>query len=83
MCRLTIKLPESMKDFIVQQAAKGGFKSESEYLQTLVVEAQNRQAQQELEEKLVEGLNSPLSPMTPADWSELKREIQDLGHNFK
>ncbi len=72
---LTISLPASLKEFIDEQTCKGGFGSESEYVQTLIQEAQVREAQRELEAKLIEGLKSPRSPMTPADWDALKQEI--------
>ncbi len=75
MSNITINLPEGMKDFIVEQTAKGGFLSEGDYLQNLVREAQLREARQELEAKLIQGLDSPLSPMTPDDWTDLQQQV--------
>lgn len=69
---LTISLPVSLKEFIDEQTCKGEFGSESEYIQSLIHEAQVREAKRELEAKLIDGLKSPRSPMTSADWDALK-----------
>jgi antitoxin ParD1/3/4 len=76
-------LPDSMKHFVEEQIAKGGFRSESEYLQVLIREAQIREAKQELEAKLLEGLQSPVSPMTPTDWVELKQQVLERSPELK
>jgi antitoxin ParD1/3/4 len=75
MTTLTISLPDSMKLFIEEQTSKGGFHSESEYVQALIQDAQLRAARQELEAKLLAGVRSPVSPLTPADWAELRRRV--------
>ncbi len=75
MSNITLNLPDSLKTFVAEQTAKGGFKSESDYLQTLVRQAQIRGAQKDLEIKLLQGLESPLSPMAPSDWEDLKQEL--------
>jgi Arc/MetJ-type ribon-helix-helix transcriptional regulator len=75
MSNITLNLPDSLKTFVAEQTAKGGFKSEGDYLQTLVRQAQIREAKQDLETKLLRGLESSRSPMSPADWEELKQEI--------
>jgi antitoxin ParD1/3/4 len=75
MSNITLTLPDSLKTFVAEQTAKGGFKSEGDYLQALVRQAQIRHAQQDLETKLLQGLESSLSPMTASDWEELKQEV--------
>ena len=75
MSNITLNLPDSLKTFVAEQTAKGGFKSEGDYLQTLVRQAQIREAKQVLETKLLRGLESSKSPMSPADWEELQQEI--------
>ena len=73
MATITISLPDPLKAFIDAQVAKGSFGSPSEYLQQLVQEARKREAYDDwLEERLLEGLNSPVSEMTAADWQELR-----------
>jgi antitoxin ParD1/3/4 len=75
MTTMNISLPEEMKTFIEAQMATEGFASASEYLRTLIREAQKRQAKQSLEEKFREALESgPATPMTKEDWAALRRE---------
>lgn len=75
MTTMNISLPDEMKAFVEAQMAQEGFASASEYLRALIREAQKRQARQELEAKLLEGLQSPASEMTDADWSALRERI--------
>lgn len=75
MTTMNISLPEEMKVFIDAQIAREGYASASEYLRSLIREAQRRQARQDLEAKLLEGLQSPASAMTDADWAGLRERI--------
>jgi Arc/MetJ-type ribon-helix-helix transcriptional regulator len=79
MTTLHLSLPEPLKHFVEEQTAKGGFRSESDYLQSLVSEAQQR----EVEKQLLEGLASPASPMTPDDWADLRRQIIERSPELK
>lgn len=75
MTTINISLPDEMKEFIETQVSHEGYTSASEYLCTLIREAQKRQARQELEAKLLEGLHSSASEMTDTDWSALREGI--------
>lgn len=75
MASVQISLSEPLKLFVEEQTAKGGFPSESEFVQALIQEAQRRVARQELEAKLLAGVRSPVSPLTDADWAELRQQI--------
>jgi antitoxin ParD1/3/4 len=77
MTTMNISLPDEMKAFIETQMSQEGYASASEYLRTLIREAQKRQAKQELEVKLLEGLQSPASEMTDGDWSALRERIYE------
>ena len=58
--------------------AEEGHASASEYLRSLIREAQRRRARQELEGKFREALESgPATPMTAAVWSALRQEARD------
>jgi antitoxin ParD1/3/4 len=82
MTRLNISLPEAMKEFVEEQVRSGGYATPSDYVQTLIREAQVRAAKQELENKLIEGLESgPATPMTTEDWEELKRRVWEREKN--
>ena len=71
---MNISLPDPMKDFIETQAAKEGFGSVSEYLRSVMRELQKRKAREELESKLLEGLQGPAVEMTRADWDSIEQE---------
>jgi antitoxin ParD1/3/4 len=76
MTTMNISLPEDMKAFIEGQMAAEGYASASEYLRTLIREAQKRRAKQALEEKFREALESgPATAMTREDWDELDRRV--------
>lgn len=77
MTTMNISLPEEMKAFIEAQTAQEGHASASDYLRSLVREAQKRRARQELDAKLLEGLQSPAGEMTRADWDALRKRIDE------
>ena len=77
MMTMNISLSDEMKAFIEAQVAKEGYASVSEYLRAVIRDVQKRQAKQELEAKLLEGLQSPASEMTEADWSALRQRVLD------
>jgi antitoxin ParD1/3/4 len=72
---MNISLPESMKQWVEQQAARRGYGTVSEYFRSLLREEQERLLRQQVEENLHAALNSGEStPMTPSDWKRLRRE---------
>ena len=76
MTTMNISLPESLRTFVEQRAATG-YGSASEYIRTLLREAQMRSTQSHLEQLLLEGLNSgPSESWTADDWAELRRHIR-------
>lgn len=77
MATMNISLPDEMKAFVEGRMAQEGCASASEYLRALIRDAQKRQAKQELEAKLLEGLQSPASEMTDSDWSALRERIYE------
>ncbi len=58
MSNINISLPESMKAFIDEQVAQGGYGSVSKYLQELITQDQKRKMQEHIEELLIAGLES-------------------------
>jgi len=72
---LHVSLSEPLKQFVEEQTAKGGFGSESDFVQSLIQNAQRQAARQELEAKLLAGVRSPVSPMTDDDWADLRQRI--------
>jgi antitoxin ParD1/3/4 len=72
MKSMNISLPEPMKQFVDVQVSTGRYSSASEYVRELIRADERRRAQDQLEAKLLEGLNSAETEMTPADWADLR-----------
>ena len=74
MQSMNISLPDLLKQFVDGQIAQGRYSSASEYVRELIRADEKRKAEEQLEAKLLEGLNSAESALTPADWSALRKE---------
>ena len=74
MQRMNISLPDPLKQFVDGQIAQGRYSSVSEYMRELIRADEKRKAEEHLEAKLLEGLNSPESELTPAEWSAIRKE---------
>ncbi len=74
MTTMNISLPDEMRAFIEAEMAQEGYASASEYFRSLVREVQKRKARQELEVKLLEGLQGPSVEMTREDWESIRSE---------
>ncbi len=75
MTSMNISLPEPLKLFVEEQVNKGGYSTASEYLRELIRDAQRRRDRQQLDAKLLDGLQSPSSAMTAEDWRSLRERI--------
>ena len=73
MTTLNISLPESMREFISEQVAKGGYSTTSEYIRHLIRQELERVAKIQLETLLLEGLDSGESIEITDEWWEQKR----------
>ncbi len=78
MATMNISLPDAMKSFVEDQAAKRGFETVSEYVRSILREVQERHAERErIDALLLEGLNSgPPEPMTDQDWDFIRSEAR-------
>ena len=74
MQSMNISLPDPLKQFVDGQIALGRYSSVSEYVRELIRADEKRKAEEQLEAKLLEGLNSAESELTPADWSAIRKE---------
>lgn len=78
MTSLNISLPEPLRDWIEAQIKRGRYGNASEYLRELIRRDQERQAQERLEELLLEGVKSgSASPLTKQDWAELRVDVAE------
>jgi antitoxin ParD1/3/4 len=71
---MNISLPDPLKQFVDGQIAQGRYSSASEYVRELIRADEKRKAEEQLEAKLLEGLDGPESKLTPADWTAIRNE---------
>jgi putative addiction module CopG family antidote len=74
MDAIQITLTEDMWSFVEKQVASGGFATPEVYVRSLLESERRRKAMAELEVLLLEGVESPVSEMTQADWDEIRRK---------
>ncbi len=74
MQSMNISLPEPLKHFVDGQISTGRYSSASEYVRELIRADEKREANEQLEAKLLEGLSSAESELTPADWRAIRQE---------
>jgi len=73
MTTVNISVPDSMRAFIDEQVAKGGYSTTSEYIRQLLRQEAERVAQVRLETLLLEGLDSGEPIEINDDWWQQKR----------
>jgi antitoxin ParD1/3/4 len=77
MDTMNIALPETMKEFVQRQVAKGDYSSASEYIRNLIRADEKEKARAALESEILKGLQSGgSSPMTDQDWREIRGEVR-------
>lgn len=74
MQSMNISLPDPLKQFVDGQISTGRYSTVSEYVRELIRADEKRKAEEQLEAKLLEGLNSAASKLTAADWSAIRKE---------
>jgi antitoxin ParD1/3/4 len=80
MAALNISLPDALHEFIESQVADGGYGTASEYISTLVREAQRQKARERVEALLLEGINSGEPIEVNAEYWEEKHCRLREGH---
>lgn len=78
MQTMNISLPDPLKQFVDGQIALGRYSSVSEYVRELIRADEKRKAEEQLEAKLLEGLNGVESPLSSADWNAIRKEALAL-----
>jgi antitoxin ParD1/3/4 len=72
---MNISLPPALRRWIEEQVKRRGFGTASEYIRQVLRGEQEREVRRRIDAALLEGLASgPATPMTPADWSDIRRE---------
>jgi antitoxin ParD1/3/4 len=58
MATMNISLPDSLKDFVKEQASHSDYSNPSDYIRALIRADKQRAAEEKLEQALLEGLSS-------------------------
>ena len=75
---MNIALPESMKHFVQERVAEGGYGSVSEYVRGLIRADQRRKADERIDALLLEGLVSGEAiAVTQEYWEAKKRRLAE------
>ena len=73
---MTVSLPVTQKAYVKAQAVESGCSTPSEYVRRLIHADQKAREQEDLERRILEGLDSPSRVMTPEDWEELRSSLR-------
>ena len=74
MERMNISLPDPLEQFVDGQISTGRYSSASGYVRELIRNDEKRKAEAQVEAKLLEGLSSAETALTPADWTVNRKE---------
>jgi antitoxin ParD1/3/4 len=74
---MNVSLPRSQREFVEAEAARTGCTTTSEYVRRLIHMARTRAHQEELERKLIDGLESG-SPIevSPEYWKKKRQQLR-------
>jgi antitoxin ParD1/3/4 len=67
---MNISLPESLRSYVESRVESGAYSTPSEFVRDLI---RRDREQEEIEQKLLEGLKSPAVPMGKDFWKEVRR----------
>jgi len=74
MTHLNISIPESLNNFINEQAERQGYPSAKDYICSLILQAQKKVEAKRLEQLLIEGLDSGQSIEVTDEWWENRKD---------
>ena len=84
MPTMNISLPENLKEFVESQVQSGDYSSVSEFMRELVRREQKDRLREQLEQRLLEGLNSGEGvESTPEMWRDLHQGVRELARNMR
>jgi antitoxin ParD1/3/4 len=79
MTTVTVSMPESLKQFLETEVETKGFGNVSEYIRSLLRDAQARSADTRLDALLMEGLRGDKDiRLTPEFWKELRADASRI-----
>ena len=74
---MTVSLPATQKAYVQAQAVASGCSTPSEYVRRLIHADQVSREQEDLERRILEGLDSPARALSPDDWRDLRASLRD------
>jgi antitoxin ParD1/3/4 len=78
MPTMNISLPENLKEFVESQVQSGDYSSASEFMRELLRREQKERLREQLEHRLLEGLNSGDGiESTPEMWQKLRADVRE------
>ena len=78
MATLQLSLSDEAAAYIDQQVRSGLFRSRDEFIGSLILAAQHREAQAKLESALLEGLDSgPAIEFSRKEWEEIRQTVHE------
>ena len=84
MPTMNISLHENLKEFVESQVQSGDYSSASEFMRELVRREQKERLREQLELRLLEGLNSGDGiESSPEMWRDLHQEVRELARKLK
>ena len=75
---LNVSLPEGLKAFVKDRVAEGRYSTPSDYVRELIRLDQKRQAQERLDQLLLEGLDTPAEEVSPEYLEDLRRDVREI-----
>ena len=73
---MNVSLPASQKDYVKEKAAATGCSTPSEYVRRLIHADQKAHQADELELRILDGLDSPAREMSTREWSKLRQTLR-------
>jgi len=73
---MNVSLPASQKDYVRSKAAATGCSTPSEYVRRLIHADQKAHQAENLESKILEGLDSPARELGPKEWAKLRQTLR-------
>lgn len=76
MAVIDVTIPDDLKAFAESEAARSGYSTVSEYLATLLREAERRSALSKLESRLIQSIDGPAREISSADWDAMDQRFE-------
>ena len=74
---MNISLPEQMREWVEERVMAEGYGTASEYIRALIRQDQSREAQEELDRKLMDAVDSGEAvEMTSKDWDHIRSTVR-------